>query len=207
MSAAPPVRQLVFAYGSLLIWGAAADRRAVRARVDGFRRVWNVAMDNAIDVPGYKYYRHRDGDRPVGFVTFLNLMPAAGHHVNGVAVEVTELELRELDARERNYDRHDITAWVRGASPGTVWTYVGSADARGRYEAGLAAGRAVVSREYYEAVLRGFDALGPEAAAEFAATTDLPACPIRDLTRVDLPQSLDHQPQPQMPSQLTAPPG
>ena len=42
---------LVFGYGSL------AEPRAGRPlRLAGWRRVWGVAMDNRVTIPGYKYF-------------------------------------------------------------------------------------------------------------------------------------------------------
>ncbi|MHB8233505.1 MAG: gamma-glutamylcyclotransferase family protein, partial [Solirubrobacteraceae bacterium] len=85
----------VFGYGSLLPdsadnW-AKQDRRMCRLR--GYRRAWNVAMDNTQDLPGYKYYRDPSGERPPIFVTFLNLVPAAGRNVNGIVFRVDPHEL------------------------------------------------------------------------------------------------------------------
>lgn len=180
--------QFVFGYGSLLGRNqSSGPAHPVPTRLDGFRRTWNVAMDNAVNLPGYKYYRDPSGIRPPLAVTFLNLVRAVGDGVNGVVFEVTDQDLRELDARERNYTRIEVTAQVGDAPSGTVWTYVGTADARQRYERGLFAGRAAVSRAYHDDVLRGFASLGTEAVTEYTATTDPPDCPIRELERVDLP--------------------
>lgn len=187
MSADPRLAQFVFGYGSLLSHNRSpALASAQTARLEGYRRAWNIAMDNTVDLPGYKYYRDPTGERPRVFVTFLNLVPAAGHRVNGIVFEVTAADLRELDARERNYARIEVTERVTGASCGKVWTYLGTADARQRYENGRATGRAVVSRDYHDAVVRSFASLGADAAAEYTSTTDPPACPIRELERVDL---------------------
>ena len=143
-------------------------------------------MDNAVDLPGYKYFLDPSGDRPAVGVTFLNLVRAPGHIVNGIALGVTEPELDELDARERNYARTDVTKRVAGVPEGTVWAYLGTAAARERYESARSAQRAVIAREYYDAVLSAFARLGTEAAAEFAASTDAPDCPIRELERIDM---------------------
>ena len=180
--------EFVFGYGSLLSWERSpAQLRMVPGHLSGFRRAWNIAMDNMVDLPGYKYYRDPTGNRRPVFVTFLNLVPAARQAVNGIVFEVTAQDLRELDTRERNYERIDVTDQAAGAPAGTVWTYVGTADSQRRYERGIAAGRAVVSREYYHAVVRDFASLGAEAVAEYTATTDPPACPIRELEQIDLP--------------------
>jgi cation transport regulator ChaC len=180
--------EFVFGYGSLLSREPSERRSRTRpAHLDGFRRTWNIAMDNRVDLPGYKYYRDPDGSRPPVFVTFLNLRPAPGARVNGVVYELTAQELRALDLRERNYERVEVTDHVAEASAGRVWTYVGRDDARERYETGLTTHRAVVSREYYDEVSLGFASLGAGALDEYTATTDPPACPVRDLERIDLP--------------------
>jgi len=190
MSADSRLAQFVFGYGSLLSRDRSPARSsALPAHLDGYRRSWNIAMDNMVDLPGYKYYRDPTGNRPPLFVTFLNLVAAAGHRVNGIVFEVTADDLRELDDRERNYARRDVTDDVTDTSSGKVWTYVGTADARQRYESGLVRGRAVISRAYYDAVLRDFASLGADAVAEYTASTDPPACPIRELERMDLPSS------------------
>ena len=48
----------VFAYGSLLPAGRdrAARGRGARRTCVGWRRSWSVAMDNSVDLPGYKHY-------------------------------------------------------------------------------------------------------------------------------------------------------
>ena len=149
----------VFGYGSLMGDGYK------RAHLRGFRRAWNVAMDNRVTIPGYKYYVDPDGSRPAVYVTFLNLVPGEG--VDGVVVDA---DLDELDARERNYTRVDVSDAID--LPGPVYAYVGLAEATERFEAGRREGRAVVTRGYLES-LRG--------------VAQAPALPVLDLTRVEVP--------------------
>lgn len=173
----------VFGYGSLV------DRQSLPgsprlAQLNGFRRVWNVAMDNSQDLPGYKYFRRiSDGVRPRAFVTFLNLAPDAGSSVNGVLFHADDAQLRLLDARERNYTRCDVTSAVRGGGQEIVWTYIGTAAAEARFNAGPA----IVSCEYLKSVEAAFASLGPSELASFRASTAPPTCPVVDLRRVDLP--------------------
>lgn len=176
----------VFGYGSLL--GLAGDGRARPSRVCRLRehrRVWNVAMDNTVELPDYKHYRDRDGVRAALFVTFLNLAPAPGCAVNGVVFGVDADELRALDRRERNYERVDVAELLDVPFDGAVWAYFGGELARGRFDAGASAGTAVVDRVYLDAVRAGFAGLGTDALAEFDASTDEPPCPIVPLRRVD----------------------
>ena len=173
----------VFAYGSLVAAGGVVRRLA------GVRRVLGVAMDNAADLPGYKYYRDpRDGSRPAVFVAFADLAEAreGAPAVNGVCVPVAAAAWAALDARERNYDRVDVTERLADP-PGRTWAYVGSPAGRDRFARGLAAGRAVVARGYVEAVQAGFRALGPAEHRHFLRSTDLGGVPVVALERVDLP--------------------
>lgn len=174
----------VFGYGSLA--REPTGGHAIATLRDR-RRVLGVAADNGHAVPGYKRYLDADGDAPAILVAFLDLAAARGAAVNGVLFEVDEAELAVLDARERNYDRVDVTAAIESPPAGRVWTYVGSADGRARLATGLREGRAVVARSYLESVHAAFRALGDAEYRRFVASSDLDGLPIRDLERVDLP--------------------
>lgn len=165
-----------------------ADPGATVQRLPGFRRVLGVAMDNSVDLPGYKYFRDpRDGSRPAVFVAFVDLAPApqGGPPLNGVCVAVAPAALETLDARERNYVRTDVTALLEDP-PGPTWAYVGSDSGRDRFARGLADGRAVVARSYVETVQAGFRALGAAEHRAFVASTDLSGVPVVALERVEL---------------------
>jgi Gamma-glutamyl cyclotransferase, AIG2-like len=179
--------QYVFGYGSLTHYGLAAERAEVHTcRLRDHRRMWNVAMDNSLDLPGYKHYLSADGSsRPGVFVTFLNLVPAPGSSVNGVLLRIRDAELPALDRRERNYERIDVAELLDVQLAARVWCYFGSGAARERFELGLAGGTAVVDERYRDAVREGFALLGAEALAEFDASTDPPRCAVTALTRVD----------------------
>lgn len=139
-------------------------------------------MDNRRTIPGYKYYVDpATGERPPVHVTFLNLYPAAEGRVNGIAFPVTAYALQELDRRERNYDRIDVTRLLDVDLGGTAWTYLGSEAARERF----AAGAAVVSQDYFEQIREDFATVGGLEA--FDQSTDRLTVPLRPLTRVDLP--------------------
>jgi gamma-glutamylcyclotransferase (GGCT)/AIG2-like uncharacterized protein YtfP len=187
MPASKPT-QYVFAYGSLVRDLADGDRLARRAaHLRDHRRAWNVAMDNSISLPGYKYYLDvGDSSRPEVFVTFLNLVPAPGHRVNGILVPVSAGELVELDRRERNYARREVTASIEQAAGGRVWSYFGKPEACRRFAAGRRAARAVVDESYLERVRTGFEALSDDALTEFELSTDPHGCRTQKLLRVDL---------------------
>jgi hypothetical protein len=164
----------LFAYGSLL---PARDARP--CELSGWRRSWDVAMDNSVDLPGYKHFVTPDGDRPAVMVAFLSIAPDAGATVNGVAIPVGADELPGLDDRERNYVRVDVTDHVDAGLDGRVWAYTGLDAARERLARGLREGRAAIASSYYERVLAGFDALGLRERFE-RLTAPMPA-PIVDL--------------------------
>lgn len=185
-------RQYVFGYGSLLErWNGPPDRECswadpMACELNNYRRIWNVAMDNSLTVPGYKHYVDpTSGERPSWFVSFLNIVPDPDATVNGVLFEVTPELLERLDTRERNYERIDVSASLSRAVDGTAWAYAGSDAAVRRFHRGLRASRAVISRDYYEGVLDDFDRAGPDALQGFIELTDPAPCPIVDLQRVD----------------------
>lgn len=182
MSATGDVVGFVFGYGSLARLGEPRQ-----AQLNGYRRVWGVAMDNRVTLPGYKYYvTSDDAARPAVSVAFLDLLEDPSASVNGVLIPVRRSDLALLDSRERNYERREITAGLADAVDRPVWAYTGSADGRRRFERARAAGHAVLSREYCEAVIDAFAALGPDALAQLQASLGDPPCPVVDLTRVDL---------------------
>jgi hypothetical protein len=126
-------------------------------------------MDNAEDIPGYKHYETPEGERPAVRVCFLDLEPDPEATVDGVLVPLEQPG--ELDARERNYVREDVTDLIEGAE-GRVWAYFGSPEGRRRSRGGTA----VISRAYLEAVERALGQRLPTGAL-----------PVWDLIRVDHP--------------------
>jgi hypothetical protein len=173
--------EFVFAYGSLaadLAGGHAAELR-------GHRRYWGVAMDNRVDVPGYKHYRLRsDGSRPAVCVAFLDLAADEQAVTTGVCVPIEPAQLPALDRRERNYERVDVTGAV-AAARGTVWAYVGTPAGHERLRRAREDGDAVVSRDYLERTRAAHAALGARALAEFERTAAVGDLPVWDLERVD----------------------
>jgi Gamma-glutamyl cyclotransferase, AIG2-like len=175
----------VFGYASLASELIGSGRVAV---LEGYRRVWGVATDNAHAIPGYKRYLLRsDGSAPDVFVAFLDVIEQESSTVNGVLAPIDDDRLVELDRRERNYDRIDVTAAIDRPPAGRVWTYVGSRPGRERLERGRRLGAAVVARAYADAVDAAFRALGDGEHMRFLASTDLDGLPTLDLERVDLP--------------------
>ena len=179
-------RAYVFGYGSLV--GGRSDLLTHHVvHVAGFRRRWNVAMDNRATLPGYKYYVDPvTGSRPALFVTFLNVVEDRSSIINGVLLPTRDRDLDSLDLRERNYFRLEVTDHVVEDVDSRVWVYIGSEAARRRYETGMTEGTAVVEEDYYNSVRSRFQGLGEPAFTEFIETTDEPECPRRPLRRVNL---------------------
>jgi cation transport regulator ChaC len=174
----------IFGYGSLVDQVA----RARPARLLGFRRCWDVAMDNTQRIPGYKVFVDpQSNEEPPVFVTFLNIRRDSGASVNGVLFPITTAELGVLDARERNYRRCDVTRSIETDHGAPVWAYVGTSEARQRYERGRADRSAVVSADYLAGVERDFASFGGAMLETFRETTDPPEVPVVPLRRVDLP--------------------
>lgn len=182
--------QFVFGYGSLAVQGEGCHV----ARLRGHRRVWGVAMDNAVDVPGYKSYRLRsDGSRPAVFVAFLDIEPDPRDAVTGLCLPVDEWRLRELDLRERNYERVDVSSAI-DAAQGRVWTYRGSAAGRARLRDAVAHGCAAVSRDYRDGVLAELREIVP--ADELAAVSrdiGMGGLAVLDLQRVEVAALASHR--------------
>jgi hypothetical protein len=196
LSPTPPARRLgrsggreppdfIFGYGSL-----ARDLLAdvTVTRLHGYRRGFGVAADNSERIPGYKRYRlPADGTFPDLYVAFLDIVEDPGAVINGVLAPVDPSALADLDRRERNYARIDVTAAIDNPPDGLVWAYAGSPDGRARLKAGVASGAAVVQRSYLDHVRDGFRRLGEAEYDRFVATTELDSLPLADLERVDIP--------------------
>jgi cation transport regulator ChaC len=186
-------RSLIFGYGSLLQQRTGATPESdVTCHLEGFRRSWNVAMDNARTIAGYKFYVDPEtGARPAVFVTFLNIEADADRRVNGLLYPVEDALLPLLDRRERNYERRDVTELVDRDVGCRVWAYLGRRDARERYETARREASAVVSQQYFDRVRADFARFGPTMLDEFDGTTDPPEVPLRSLQRVNVPLDPD----------------
>lgn len=184
----------VFGYGSLVSPSSLATTigRVVEpadvavAELTGFGRRWNYG---AAGVRG----SWADGENTVddGVMVALGLVPA-DEACNGVAVRVTPDELDRLDARERHYDRTDVTECitllppvdgVADASPTAVRfvTYVPRADAIERYEHARDARRAAIRQDYWDLVDHAFAALGTDHLARYRRTP-APDVPVVTMT-------------------------
>lgn len=177
----------VFGYASLV---ALEDAGALPGYLHGYRRCWGVAMNNWEGGEGAKHWLDREtGKRPRIRVAYLDLYEHAGSAVNGMALPVGDDRLAELDAREINYRRVDVSASFEPSIPQAVYTYIGLDAARERCRQGVDEGYIFVSRDYVIGVRRAFERLSPDALTEFYCTTDPPSAPERGL-RVVLPSAV-----------------
>ncbi|MES1192909.1 MAG: gamma-glutamylcyclotransferase family protein, partial [Solirubrobacterales bacterium] len=159
------MKDYIFGYASLVAAPAAA-----RAVLRDHRRVWGVAMDNTVEVPGYKAYALPDWSRPALAVAFLDLEEADGAEVEGALLAVDAAGLAALDMRERQYERVDVTARIDPSPDGIVWTYLGRAPGRARVAAGRAGTTGIaIQRSYVELVESAFAAWGEDALARYRA--------------------------------------
>ncbi|MEL6928299.1 MAG: gamma-glutamylcyclotransferase family protein [Cyanobacteria bacterium J06600_6] len=181
----------VFGYGSLVNVISLQEylQRKLKSDVDyticslnNYRRCWNVAMDNGINLPNYKYYRDSYTKRRIdGFVTFLNIRPSVSSSILGILFRVTDAELGNLDLRERNYQRTNITEQLNIKTEENVWTYIGLPAAEQRYQTGLLQNKAVIAQTYFDTVKNAYLSLGNQEYADYLATTDQPKASIIDL--------------------------
>lgn len=182
-----PGSEYVFGYASLV---ALEDAGAVAGRLRGYRRTWGAAMNNWEGGDAAKHWIDREtGERPHIRVAYLDLREQEGSAVNGVALPVDVDRLEEIDEREINYRRVDITADFEGPALGPLYTYLGLDAARERCRLGAIEDNVFVSRDYVAGVRCAFERLAPGALDEFDSTTD-PCLFSERALRVVLPKLL-----------------
>ena len=117
-------KQFVLGYGSLLNLESAGKTlgRLVRpedvvpVEVEDHLRLWNLVAPVQLIERGNEWVN----------AVFLDLQPRPGYRANGILIEVSPAELDNLDIREQNYTRLDISAKTADRPDhGTVFAYVG----------------------------------------------------------------------------------
>lgn len=177
----------VFGYGSLVSPTSMAStigRRPARSDVDvavltGYGRRWNYG---SLHLRGD--WQHDGVDVVQGLVVSLGLQQVDAETCNGVIVRVTAEELEQLDWRERDYQRTDVTDHVRsngGIDGLSVVTYVPRPSAIERYETARDERRAGIRRSYWDLVAEAFDALGTHHASGYSKTP-APDVPVVDMS-------------------------
>jgi hypothetical protein len=173
----PPI-DYVFGYGSLVEFVEPLVRGghvfpAVPGRLCGYRRGWGAAMNNWEAGEEEKHFLDPgSGLKPRIRVAYLDIEEQAGSTVNGLAIPADAARLAELDRREINYSRIDVSAAFRPAISHPVFTYVGSDAARRRRRLETPDAPIHVSRQYVSRIRRAFTALGPDGLAEYERTTE-----------------------------------
>jgi len=180
----------VFGYGSLVAMGdeLTLEGRAwapVPGRLRDYRRCWGAAMNNWEAGPKQKHFLDPgSGEQPRIRVAYLDIEEEPDRTVNGLAVPVDRPQLAEIDRREMNYLRIDVSAAFEPALPQPVFAYRATKEARERCRRHQPDAKVFVSSEYLAAVRRAFAELGDEALEEFERTTDPLDFPQRHLQLV-----------------------
>lgn len=183
----------VFGYGSLVSPSSLGGtlgrtpRRGVdfiAAECDGWERRWNYGMEVQ---PGTLVGGEVDR---VDTLVALGITEVEGACMNGIITIVHADELPGLDARERNYDRVDVTDAVRLLEDApdalvidTIVTYVPRQVALDRYLEARDRGRAGIERRYWNLVDGAFDVLLEGQGDRYRATTPAPDVPVVDANR------------------------
>lgn len=184
----------VFGYGSLvspISLGGTLGRTPVRgvdflaAEVHGWARRWNYGIKVQ-----QGSLRGIDAER-ISVLVALGIIEASEEWMNGVVALVHPAELRRLDARERNYDRVDVTGHVRvledsptAAQIHRAVLYVPRQIAVHIYDEAYATGCAAIEQRYWDLVDGAFEMLAPGQGERYRATTPAPQVPVRNVTRV-----------------------
>ena len=147
-------------------------------RLSGYRRIWNVSMNNCLDMKGYKYYIDPKSQiRPDISVTFLNVRIHPKSSIGGLLLQVSPDELELVDKREHNYSRIDVSENINIPVKGKAWVYIGLKESVERYRKAFTDGKAVISKNYYNLVYNAFLSYGKNSAEDYLATTDTPKIP------------------------------
>ena len=157
--------RFIFGYGSLV----KPSNKEFFVKLKGYRRTWNIAMDNSVTLPNYKYYiNSKTGVREAIYVCFLNIEEDPKKEILGVLIPVDEQKLKKLDLRERNYKRVDITSYFMHLKKNEiVETYIGTKEAKERFLNGLYNQNVFASKNYYDQVCNSFAQIGEKPLADY----------------------------------------
>lgn len=177
----------VFGYGSLveLVEPLVEDGRVfppVPGRLHGFRRFWGAAMNNWEATDAEKHFVDPDsGLKPRVKVAYLDIEQEAGSTINGLAIPVDAARLAELDLREVNYARVEVSTAFTPTIAHRVFVYRGTDAARVRGSRSTPDEPIHVSRQYVSRIKSAFAAFGADALEEYERTTEPLQFDARDL--------------------------
>jgi len=170
--------------------GHDVDDRFGPARLAGWRRVWNVGSDEESHPERVVY---RAGERFHGVMVVLGIEPtASARPCDGAVFPATRYDLANLDIRERNYDRVDVThevSWPNKPADCEVHTYVPKPTAINRIGRAEGVRPVVVRRGYFTLVEEAFTEAGQ--LDSYRETTPAPPYPIVDLIVAGLAEAAD----------------
>lgn len=128
-------------------------------KLKGYRRIWNVSMDNKRDLPNYKYYVESIkglDKRPPCFVTFLNIEKHVDSEVMGVLFKVDQKMLEKLKLRETHYKLINIKTFLDFNFKEDAFTFTAHDDGLDNFKKGEKKDLAVISKNYFNLVEDAF---------------------------------------------------
>ena len=165
----------LFGYGSLISkqsmekdLGRSYDGDVFVCALEGWRRVWNIAMPNNrtfyFETPSGPFYPER--------IVYLNIEPDPGTSLNGTLYVIKQSDVDAFDRREWIYRRQDATSQLRNITVcgGSAYVYVGKAEYRiPRIETPRVA---AVRSSYLRHLQTGFVSLGDDFRIAFERSSD-----------------------------------
>jgi len=184
-------RIALFAYGSLVSARSAAETlgrparsewrqsEAVSAELHGWRRRFSQARDNRTCEKTFAV--DSDGSIP-DFVLGLNVERTGlpDDVVNGLLIEITDVELQRLDLRELRYEQVEISGSVRSSATPAGFDRVLTYQAKAANFAPAPPRGAVILRSYADAVETAFAALDPDELTAYRKSTGPPPVELVD---------------------------
>lgn len=183
----------LFAYGSLAsvpsaeaTLGRPVERVAV-VRLSGWRRRWSQARDNR--VVEKTFVDAATGAVPLHCLGLNIERSESGLGPNGALIEVSEVELDRLDAREIRYLPVEVTEAVRPDAAAAGFERVVSFTAKPENLSPTPPPGAVILAPYLRAVEAAFSAMGQKQLQLFRETTGPPPVEVieAELVRDEIP--------------------
>jgi cation transport regulator ChaC len=128
-------------------------------KLNGYKRIWNVAMDNSKNLENYKFYKEKINEeliRPSYFVTFLNIQKDVNYNILGILFYVNKTMLEKLILRERNYDLIEISKDIDINLDDKVFAFIAKKTAIERFNNGLHNNKSIISKEYFDFVKNSY---------------------------------------------------